>query len=245
MIHALILTTPSKGLLATPETTDMSALKKSLTLILPALPRERIWILTTQTERDSLAAQLVESVESPNVLGEAQPKGSGVSLAFASIHLAARDPNPVLLFLTPTPITEDADSFIQTIGVGLKTLKQNDGFVLLGTKNPSPVHASFEKPTSSLQPCHISSIKNLDSPQPPQENSLGLLPIVVVRARLYMDALKEKFPPLYESFIKLYSAFGSREEERIYYETYQNARMTLIEEVMADRDDLWLVEGRL
>lgn len=245
MIHAVVMATPTKGLFSSAGETSPDALSRSLGLTLSALPRERIWILATQSHKDRLVSQLSGKMEPQRILGEAEAKGSATSTAFASVNIIRTDPNPVLIILPPSPLTENEDTFIQTLGLGLKTLKQKDGFVVFGVRSPSFVLAQTDEELSSVPGVYaVSSLSPFSSVQEPQQDSWGLLPVLIFRARLYMDALKERLPSLFEPFMKLLSAFGTRDEERFFYETYRNATESLVETVLVGRKDIHLVESR-
>jgi len=245
MIHAAFLASPSTGLFAAPQQPNAQKLLSAAGLILSALPRERIWVVTLQSAQDTLAAQLSSKLEVPNILGEALPKGSATSSAFLSIHLAARDPNPVLIILPPYPLTQNTDGFIQTIGFGLKTLKSNDGFVIFGSQKASSLIAATPQKLSEAPPAYsVPSLKTFPTPQQPEQGSFGALPLLLVRAKTFLDTLKIHFPTHYETFMRLFSSFGTRQEERFFYEAYNQVEQTALEDVVARAKDVFMVEAR-
>ncbi|RKY18589.1 MAG: hypothetical protein DRP63_01865 [Planctomycetota bacterium] len=245
MIHAAFLASPSTGLFAAPQQPNAEKLLSAADLILPALPRERIWVITLQSAQDTLAAQLSSKLEVPNILGEALPKGSATSSAFLSIHLAARDPNPVLLILPPYPLTTNNDGFIQTIGFGLKTLKSYDGFLIFGSQKASLLIAVTPQKLTDAPPAYsVPSLKTSPTPTQPEQGCFGTLPLLLVRAKILLDTLKDHFPNHYENFMRLFSSFGTREEERFFYEAYNQVEQTLLEDVVTRAKDVFMVEAR-
>jgi len=245
MIHAAFLASPSTGLFAAPQQPDTEKLLNAADMILSALPRERVWVVTLQSAQDTLAAQLSSKLDATNILGEALPKGSATSSTFLSIHLAARDPNPVLLILPPYPLTTNNDGFIQTIGSGLKTLKSRDGFVIFGSQKASSLIAVNPQKLSDEPPAYsVPSLKTSPTPTQPEQGCFGALPLLVVRAKTFLETLKNHFPSHYENFMRLFSSFGTREEERFFYEAYNQVEQTPLEDVVARAKDVFMVEAR-
>ena len=233
---------------------EVSLLERTFQRVSEAVPAERVFIVTTQAQKDTVVGKLGGAVRAENVLAEPFARGTAAATLFAAINIARYDPNPVLIVLPCDHEIKDTSAFIQTIGAGLKYLAQNDVFVAFGAPARSPetrfgyvqVAEELKAPLGTLY-----AVKRfVEKPNATSAQSMlasgGVFwntGIYALRARSLLNAAKQHLPTHYEAFMRIFDSFGTRAEEQTILETYKALpEISLDKALMEKVKDLVMVE---
>ena len=236
-------------------TSGGSLLLETFERIAEAVPAERVRIVTTQDQSDSVASQLADKIAYDQIIAEPLARGTAAALAHASMRLARGDPDPVVIALPCDHLITRTDDFIQSLGAGLKYLAKNDVFVTFGVKPDAP-RTGFG---------YIVAGGRLDTPlgavykaarfveKPDGETAARLLSsggvywnsgMFLFRARTYMNALKAHLPAHHDAFMEIFKSFGSRTEEQTILSRYQALESVSVDRgVMEKADNVVVVEA--
>lgn len=210
-----------------------SLLVETFNRIQKAIPPSRVYVVTTQMQRDSVAASLGDELPLENIVAEPIGKGTLAALAYISVRLARVDAEPAIVAFPSDHRIADGDGFIKTLGAGLKFLAKNRVFVVFGIKPKSPITRYGYIVVGEKQKTELGAVFKIDrfTEKPGREVAEELIAtgkaywnsgIFAFRVKHLLDSMKRLTPEYYEAFVKIGDSIGSREEEQTTYSLYQS-----------------------
>lgn len=200
-----------------------------------AIPPSRIYVVTTQAQRDRVAQELGEGLPLSNIVAEPEPKGTLAALAYISVRLLKTDAEPVVVAFPADHKIPDDESFIKALGAGLKFLAKNRVFVAFGIKPDHPATGYGYIVPGERRESEIGGVFGVErfTEKPDRRTADELISgsnahwnsgIFAFRVRHFLEVMKELTPEHYEAFIKIGNSIGSREEEQTTYTLYQSLK---------------------
>ncbi len=199
--------------------------------ILPLIPREKIFIVTAQSQVADLQKQ-VPQLAPENILAEPVGRNTAPCLCLAALHVLRKDPKGIMVVLPADHFIGNHRGFRKTLQAAVTFARSQDYLITLGVRPTEPetgygyiesggtlttvlgvpVHAvkSFrEKPTRAKARSFLRGRKHL-------WNS-GMF---IWRASVFGEAVKEFLPDLYREMKTLEKSLGTRREKRALEKTY-------------------------
>ena len=210
-----------------------SLLAETFGRVKKAIPPSRIYVVTTQAQRDRVAQELGEELPLSNIVAEPEPKGTLAALAYISVRLTKTDAEPVIVAFPADHKIPDDESFIKTLGAGLKFLAKNRVFVTFGIRPDRPATGYGYIVAGEKQESEIGEVFRIErfTEKPDRKTAEELIGagnaywnsgIFAFRAKHLLDEMKNLAPPFHEAFTKIGDSIGSREEEQTTYTAYQS-----------------------
>jgi mannose-1-phosphate guanylyltransferase len=97
----------------------------------PLVPNDRFWVVTGKEHAVEVARQLPE-LRSAQLLVEPQGRNTAPAIALAAKHIAARDPQAVMIVLPADHVIRDAEAFRQALVAGARAASAESVLVTLG-----------------------------------------------------------------------------------------------------------------
>ncbi len=148
-----------------------SLLEQTIERIVPVVPFENRWVMTTQ-EHEEAIGQTIERLAA-HILVEPEARNTAGAMILAALMVEERDPDATLMFLPADHYIPQTDKFLEFMGHVVDFASQNDVITMMGLKPsypvtgygyisydktatfPAPVHAFHEKPDVDLAKDYI------------------------------------------------------------------------------------------
>ena len=199
----------------------------------PLIPRERIFIVTAQSQVADLQKE-VPQIPVENLLAEPLGRNTAPCLCLAALHILRKDPKGIMVVLPADHYIGNERGFRKTLREAVDFARRQDYLITLGARPTEPesgygyiergqalatvrgvrVHGvkSFrEKPTRARARAYLRTGKYL-------WNS-GMF---IWRASVFGEAIKQFLPDLYKEMKTLEKSLGTSREKRVLKKTYAN-----------------------
>lgn len=113
-----------------------SLLQTTVKRLAPVVPKEKIWIITSEKQAELISQHVEDSVGT--VLSEPEARNTGPAILYTCLHIQQKDPEAVIVFLPADHYIKENDQFMQNIAQSLSWANQSRAIVLLGIKPTFP-----------------------------------------------------------------------------------------------------------
>ncbi|MFT6765628.1 MAG: mannose-1-phosphate guanylyltransferase [Alteromonas naphthalenivorans] len=143
-----------------------SLLEQTVERIVPLIPFENRWVMTTQEHEEAIGKNIEALV--PHILVEPEARNTAGAMMLAALMVEERDPDATLMFLPADHYIPQSEKFLEFMSHALDFAATNDVITMIGLKPsypatgygyisydhsapfPAPVHAFHEKPDLNL-----------------------------------------------------------------------------------------------
>jgi mannose-1-phosphate guanylyltransferase len=186
----------------------------------PAIPCERIWVVTGAAHAVETARQLPE-VPASQILVEPCGRNTAPCIGLAAIQVLAIDPDAVMLVMPADHVIQPTEQFQNAIAEAVQMINREPrAMVLFGIEPTYPatgfgyIHRGDRIPTGACPAFHVKSFQekpNLLTASRFMATSeyYWNCGIFVWRAQTILDALKEFVPEMYERLDRLRQGIGT------------------------------------
>ena len=198
-------------------------IQETVKRISPLIPRERILIVLAETHLSVARAQL-PGIPSHNFIAEPVGRDTAACIGLASLHIARRDRNAVVVVLAADHSIAGREAFAATIDDCLNFLTSHDYIITIGIKPDRPetgygyIEAGGEI-ASGTDRLFYRAARFVEKPDSVQaENYLAAgnyywnSGIFVWKNSTIQESIASYMPPLWEGLLRINSSLGSREE---------------------------------
>lgn len=116
---------------------DRTMLQSTVDRINPAIPADRVWVITNERYVGLVKEQLPD-VPANNIIGEPVAKNTAPCVAAAAALIDKKDPDGTMVVLPADHLIADADEFISVLHAGAKKAEQSDALVTIGIRPSRP-----------------------------------------------------------------------------------------------------------
>lgn len=184
------------------------------------VPAENIFIITSGEYVDLTRKQL-PLLPPENILSEPARKNTAACLAYISFKLQQADPEATLIAVPADHLIRDADSFFMVCTHAVQFASQNDALVTLGIKptNPNTGYGYIRYKNATVAPLVYPVASFTEKPD--FEHAKAFLVsgdylwnagIFVWRNSIFLKALRQHLPALYELFAGHYLSWNTDAE---------------------------------
>ncbi|HUU41762.1 MAG TPA: sugar phosphate nucleotidyltransferase [Desulfatiglandales bacterium] len=206
-------------------------IRKTVELIKPIIPVNRIKVVTALSQLDAIKKAIPE-VAGENVIAEPIGKNTAPAIGISALFVERDDPNAVMAILPSDHYIEDEKKFRQTIIAGADHASEGDFVVTIGIppRGPETGYGYIEAESIVDKKLEIYSVKSFH--EKPDINTARLFiekgnffwnsGIFIVRASNILKEIKKYLPHNYRWLMKIKSSLGRDEESAVMREAYQN-----------------------
>ncbi len=116
---------------------DKPLLRVTVDRILPLVPAERLWIVTTASTAEATRA-LLEDIAPNHILAEPTGRDTAACAAYAARVLLHHDPDAICLLLPADHVIADEERFRSAMAAGAAAVRKNGGLLTFGIKPTHP-----------------------------------------------------------------------------------------------------------
>ena len=149
-----------------PFTKHKSLLEQTIERIVPLVPFENRWVMTTQEHEEAIEKNIEKLV--PYILVEPEARNTAGAMILAALMVEERDPDATIVFLPADHYIPQAEKFLEFMNHAIDFASQNEVITMMGLKPsyaatgygyisydqkspfPAPVHSFHEKPDTHL-----------------------------------------------------------------------------------------------
>jgi len=233
------------------ETLIQTAANRLLCLV----PSERIFVVSTLDQKHLLTSQL-GWLPTANFLYEPFGKSTAPCIGLSALHIHAQDPEAVMMILPADHLITDTEKFCQVLRNGIEIVREHrDSLVTIGIqptyaatgygyiqrgepvqiKNGKAfkVRAFAEKPNAEIaQQFYVSG------------EFLWNSGVFIWRAATILNYMEELMPELFEELMKIKSAIGTADYEKVVEKAYKQIRSDSIDYgIMEHASNVLVLEG--
>ncbi len=106
-------------------------LQETIDRMLPLIPRERIFIVTSENMVDPILKE-IESLKPENILAEPRGRNTCLAIGLAAEHLKKIDPKAVMVVLSADHIIRPAERLLEIIKAGAEIALEEDRLITIG-----------------------------------------------------------------------------------------------------------------
>ena len=109
--------------------------------ILPLIPKERVYVITRDTQADLVREQLPD-LPKENIIEEPASRNTALAMGVAAVFIHRKDPDAVLTYLAADHVITDEEKYRQTVASALQVAGAGDYIVAVGIK-PTFAHSGL------------------------------------------------------------------------------------------------------
>lgn len=196
-----------------------------------AIPAERIYI-STHEKYKGLIQEHLPDVKEENILMEPARKNTAPCLAYASMHISARNPDATMLVVPSDHKIVNKDKFLDAVTTANSFAQAHDAIMTLGMKatRPDTGYGYIRLDKEEIVKGSFDIYKALRfTEKPDRETAILFLEsgdyvwnagIFLFALRSILKAFRELSPEVIEPFEKIEEYFGTAEEREYVHKTY-------------------------
>ena len=224
--------------------------------ILPLIPAERIWIVTTREQSHYIQQQL-EWVRGTNILYEPVGKNTAPALGLAALHIHQHDPDALMIVLPSDHLIMYPEKFLNIIERGVSLVREHRnslatigidptypatgyGYIQRGEKISGPengvytVRAFAEKPTPEIARQFFENGEFLWNSG-----------IFIWHTETILNYIEELMPDLYHALIEIKKSFAGGSVDEVTDKVYRQIKNVSIDYgVMERASQVLVIEGQ-
>jgi mannose-1-phosphate guanylyltransferase len=211
-------------------TGDEILLKKTIELITPIIPVNRITIVTTSLQADAVKSA-VSQIPEKNIIIEPFGKNTAPAIGISALFIERGDPDAVMVVLPADHYIEDKKRFQQTIMAGAYQASQGDFIVTIGIppRGPETGYGYIEADEVRDKTNGIYSVKSFH--EKPDINTAERFikqgtffwnsGIFIARTSTMLKEIEGYLPHNYKGLMKIKASLGTDEESGVISNVYK------------------------
>lgn len=235
---------------------DRTMLQETVDRIKPAIPIDRVWIITNQRYVDLVKEQLPE-IPAENVIGEPVAKNTAPCVAAAAALISDKDPEATMAVLPADHRITDAEKFLSILKTASAKAEQEDALVTIGIKPDRPEtgygYIEFDKKSEeTVEGNEVKKVKHFrEKPDLKTArqfifsgNFLWNSGMFIWRASVITEQFKKHLPDVYEPMTSLSASFGSDQQKDVLDTFYHACPSVSIDYgIMEKAENVFVVPG--
>lgn len=113
-----------------------SLLEQTVERIVPLVPKDNRWVMTTQEHEEAISNKIESLV--PHILVEPEARNTAGAMILAAMMVEERDPHAILMFLPADHYIPQTEKFLEFMSHALDFAAQNEVITMLGLKPTYP-----------------------------------------------------------------------------------------------------------
>lgn len=235
---------------------NKTMLQQTFDRITPAIPKERIFLITLKDYIPEVAKQLPD-LPKENIIAEPLAKNTALAMGIASVYVRKRDPQAVIVNLAADHLYEDEEKFRRVAMGALQVASQDDHIGAIGIK-PTFAHTGlgYIKIGDELEHCrecgdgiYVFRCRGFkEKPDLTTAQSFLASGQYLWNANLYcwsVDTIaremKEYSPKIYEGMEKVFQAIGKDNEQEVLNGVYEEAENIQIDYAVSEKSQNMVV----
>ncbi len=209
-----------------------SLLRMTFERFLPLVPTDRILVLTHERYADRVQQTLPE-LPTQNILREPSRNNTGPCIAYAALHVKARNPRASLLIAPSDHLIEKETAFIAMVRDGLEFVEQEKAILTLGMRPTRPdtgygyIQYNNNNDQVAGQSLLFKVVKFTEKPDQKQAKRFIASGDYVWNAGIFMfsvdtilAAFEEAAPEIYQPLTQKMEVYGTEKEADFLEEVY-------------------------
>jgi len=189
---------------------SVSLLRATFERLVPLIPAERMWVVTSRVHARAVAKELPE-LSRTRILAEPRPRNTAAAIAWATLEVEKEDPGANLLVLPADAWVPSPAAYRTALGRALTLSESADRLVLVGVR-PTRVETGYGyiEPGSRLGKGPARSVQRfVEKPSPARarrfvaEGYLWNCGIFAWRTNVFQEAVRASLPRLARAFAPL------------------------------------------
>ncbi|NTU96496.1 MAG: mannose-1-phosphate guanyltransferase [Chlorobiaceae bacterium] len=238
-----------------------SMISETLRRILPVVPEERIFIVTTPAGKTQLERSL-DGFPPGNVIVEPGIRNTAPCIALATAFIKKRDPDAVTIVLPSDHLVHDERAFVEIIREGVAIASEKRGLVTIGVKphrpetdygyiqteeeipRPEPFSPEFDFTLYRVKafaekPDYLTALQFLESRDFFWNSGVFIWHIDTIQREF-----ERSLPELYKDMLLIYDTIGTAEERKVIEDVYSWIHPISIDYgIMEKAENVFVIEG--
>ena len=211
------------------------------------VPDERIFISTNADYVDEVLAQGNLSLK--NIIAEPQKRDTAIPIAASAAIIAKIDPQAVIVNLWSDPLISPLEKFTTDVNLAAKVAFSGDYLVAIGLKptfpHPGLGYLHAVEPLSEFKEKQVLKVKEFK--EKPDLKTAEMfcqsgeyywnIGLYAWRADSFLKACAKYAPKIYQGAMTIQSAWGSKEEKKVFDEVWSQAEEVSIDCAVSEKAD--------
>jgi mannose-1-phosphate guanylyltransferase len=234
---------------------EKTMIQSTVERLKPAIPAERIFVVSTETQMSLLKKQL-SGLPAKNFIIEPKGKNTAPCIGLAALFMEKIDPDGVMaVFPADHLITNDA-AFLKTLKIGAKVAAESGSLVTLGIEPTYPATAygyiQFKEEIGKLNGIEVFKVKTFaEKPNLPTAERflssgdfLWNSGVFIWKIKTILAAIEEYLPHIYDGLLDIREAIGTKKEAETINRVYCQIKSISIDYgVMEHAEDVVVLKG--
>jgi mannose-1-phosphate guanylyltransferase len=234
-------------------TGDEILLRKTVQLVKPIVPAERIKIVTTRSQAGAVR-QIVPEVAQEDIIAEPLGRNTAPAIGISALYVERDDPDAVMMVLPADHYIEDHAAFRQVILAAVDKASQGDCIVTIGIspRGPETGYGYIEAGKIIDKEYAIYTVESFHE-KPGLQEAKDLIErgkffwnsgILIAKASVMLREIGEHLPHHYELLMDIRSSLGTDDEQRVIGEAYEEMEAISIDYGVIEKSgNILMVEG--
>lgn len=234
---------------------DETMIQQTVHRLTPAVPPERIFIVSTQTQIEEIQRQLPE-IPPQNLLVEPVGKNTAPCIGLGALYLRRVDPDDIMVVLPADHMIVDAEKWRAQLEQAEKVARKTGALVTIGIRPTYPAtgygYIQYTHETISFDSVVAYRVKTF-AEKPNYETACRFLEsgdflwnsgIFVWKISTILHEIEEHLPQIYDALMTIDRAIGTPQEKEVIDFTYKQIRSISIDYgVMEHAREVYVIPG--
>jgi mannose-1-phosphate guanylyltransferase len=235
-------------------TGDEILLKKTIDLITPIIPANRITIVTTLLQADSVK-NTVSQIPKDNIIIEPFGRNTAPAIGIAALFIEKRDTQDAVMVVLPADhYIQDTKTFHQTILAGAAQASQKDCIITIGIppRGPETGYGYIEAGELKDKKNAIYSVTSFHE-KPDLHTAERFIEqgtfywnsgIFIAKTSTMLKEIKKYLPHNYQGLMKIRTSFGTDQESNVINSVYKDMEAISIDYGVIEKTErVFMIEG--
>jgi mannose-1-phosphate guanylyltransferase len=234
-------------------TGDEVLLKRAVELIKPLTPPERIKIVTTRAQAETVM-RIVPEIAQRDIIAEPFGRNTAPAIGISALYLEQDQPGSVMVVLPADHFIEDHEVFRQTIGAAVNKALQGDCIVTVGIspRGPETGYGYIEAGRLIDKEPAIHTVKSFHE-KPDVRKAREFIErgrffwnsgMFIAKASVMLREIGEHLPRTYELLMEMRASLGRDDEQRVIGGAYERMEAASIDYGVIEKSrNVLMVEG--
>jgi mannose-1-phosphate guanylyltransferase len=211
-------------------TGDGILLKKSVELIKPLIPSQRIKIVTTRSQQEAVR-RIVPEIAQGDIIAEPFGRNTAPAIGISALYVERDHPEAVMVILPADHYIGDSAAFRQVIMAAADRALQGDCIVTIGIspRGPETGYGYIEAGTVIDSTCAIRTVKSFHE-KPDLARAMSFIEkgtffwnsgIFITKASVILREIGEHLPRNHELLMNIRSSLGTDNEQKAIEDAYE------------------------
>ncbi|HEX9652669.1 MAG TPA: mannose-1-phosphate guanylyltransferase [bacterium] len=234
---------------------ERTMIQSTVDRLLPAIPENRIFVVTTEGQTALLKKQL-PGLSTKNFIVEPKGKNTAPCIGLAALFMEKIDPNGVMAVFPADHLITNQDALLQTLKVGAKIASERDCLVTLGIEPVYPAtgygYIQFNDDLGKLDGIEVLRVKTF-AEKPNLATAERFLSsgdflwnsgMFIWKIKTILKAIEEYLPHLHDGLMEIREDIGTRKEAETINRVYCQIKSISIDYgVMEQALDVVVLKG--